>query len=215
MRQFITWQFWLSLAVLAALVGGLVLITGGGGADSAAGGPSAGAGSGETVATIVAAAGEGEAVHRVDLIALVFAAQADPGFQIVDGRTTASMQIRIDGTRAMKIVAGTAGENRCDALTEIGKCAVAAELLGESVQWFSILPIGARNTVALPAARSLQVGKRLLLANGWSVVHADSVKRDCATDSSSLTDFIRQFGDRAGATFSLDAQRVTAVTCEL
>lgn len=207
MRQFITWQFWLSLAVLAALVGGLLLVTG----HSA--GSSAGSASIDGAAVTLPESANADALVQIDLIGLVFAAQADQAFQVVNGKAIAKAQIRIDGTRAMTIMPGTPGENRCAELDALAKCAVAAHLLGDAVLWFSFLPLGDRNTVTLPAIRTLLPGKRVVLANGWSVNRGDVIKRVCATETSSLSDFIRRFGDTASSTFSLDAQQITTVAC--
>ncbi len=205
MRQFITWQFWAAIVALLVMTGGLWLVFRDDGAAAE-----------QTAAPGSAADSEypvPETGRQIDLIALVYAAQADPGFQIVGGRTTATMVINIDGVRTMTIVAGTPGENRCAALDRLASCAVAADLLGESVLWFSIIPMGPRNTVELPAVRDFQDGQRLRLANDWSVKRADRVKRICDTDTGSLTEFIATFGDAASSTFDLDDQRITAVTC--
>lgn len=205
MRQFITWQFWASIAALLVLTGGLWLVFRDDGAAADQPVISAPVDDGGYP---VPATG-----RRIDLVALVYAAQADPGFQIVGGRTTATMKINVDGLRIITIVAGTPGENRCAELDRLASCAIAADLLGESVLWFSIIPLGPRNTVELPAVREFQDGQRLLLANGWSVKRADRVKRECDTDTGSLTEFIATFGDAASSTFDLDDQRITTVTC--
>jgi hypothetical protein len=67
--------------------------------------------------------------------------------------------------------------------------------------------------VELPAVREFQDGQRLRLANDWSVKRADRVKRECDTDTGSLTEFIATFGDAASSTFDIDEQRITTVTC--
>jgi hypothetical protein len=199
MRQFFTWGFWLSLVALAGITFGLMAFTDALDSDD-----------GDAVGPAEVAP---DAERNIDLIAMVFAAQADPGFDIVDGRTTADMQIRIDGFRFMNIKAGTPGENRCATLDQLATCTVAADLLGESVLWFSIVPLGPRNTVVLPAVSELLEGSRLRLANGWVVQRADVVKRVCDEDTASLTDFIRRFGDDATSTFSLDEQQLVSVSC--
>src|SRR5690606_10176464 len=114
--------------------------------------------------------------RTIDLIALVYLAQADDDFAIVDGVTTGTMQIRIDGPRYMTIRPGTPGENRCAELDELARCAVAADLLGEAVLWFSIVPVGPRFTVPLPPVVALREGQRVLLDNGWLVKRADTVE---------------------------------------
>lgn len=202
MRQFVTWQFWLTLAVLIALPIGLWVVV----RDEVAADPT-------TVAEVDAAALP-EGGRRIDVILPVFGAQADPGFAIVDGRTTASMVMGIDGFRTVKIAPGTPGENRCPDLDELVRCAVALDLLGDAVMWFSILPRGPRDTVELPAPREFQDGDRLLLANGWSVVHAQRVKRNCPDETSTLSEFMRTFGDAATSSYGFAAQSIVTVTCD-
>lgn len=196
MRQFFTVGFWMALLALAGLTLGLVVLT----RDDDP----------ETEAIVPTAPRERE----IDLIAMVFAAQADPGFTIADGRTVGELQVRVDGFRFMNVRAGTPGENRCGALDELARCAIAVDLLGEAVLWFSIVPLSPRNLVDLPAPVAFRDGGRLQLANDWLVAHADRVVRDCDQDTTSLGDLIEQFGDRATSVFSLDEQQVVRVVCD-
>ncbi|MFN8024218.1 MAG: hypothetical protein U0Q03_21995 [Acidimicrobiales bacterium] len=196
MRQFFTLGFWLSLLALAGLTFGLLAIV----RDD------------DPVDEVVAVTSPTE--REIDLIAMVFAAQADDDFAIVDGRATKNMQIRVDGFRWIDIMGGTPGENRCAELAELARCAVAVDLLGEAVLWFSIIPLSPRNLVDLPAPVAFREGGKLQLANDWIVPHADIVRRDCEEDTSSLTDFMDQFGERATSVFSLDEQQVVRVVCD-
>lgn len=209
MRQFVTWGFWLSLLALCALVLGVLRLTGGVGGDDTGDAavlrPVSGTGA-------VAADGTPQE-RRIDLVALVYEAQADPGFDIVDGVANATMQIRIDGLRSMDILPGTPGENRCGALGQLAACAVAADLLGDAVLWFSILPLEQRNTVLLPEVSDLLDGGTALLANGWIVDHAPALTRVCDEDTSSFSDFQRRFREGSITTYSIDEQRLVAVTC--
>lgn len=195
MRQFFTWGFWLTLLSLAGITLGLVVLTR----------------NDDPVDQVVAQAALPE--RQIDLIGMVFMGQADPGFDIVGGLTTATMQIRIDGYRFMNIPPGTPGENRCPALAGLARCAVVADLLGESVLWFSIVPLGARNLVPLPPVVSMRDGAKLELENGWVVSRADVVKRDCDDDTSSLSDFIERKGAGSTTLFSIDMQEVITVSC--
>ncbi len=195
MRQFFTWGFWLSLLSLAGLTVLLLAV----------------AREDPTIERVVDQATPPE--RDIDLIGMVFLAQADPGFAIVDGVTSANLQIRVDGYRYMNIAPGTPGENRCAALAELATCAVAADLLGESVLWFSIVPLLPRNVVALPPIAELRDGSKVALTNGWIVPHANSVERVCDDDTTSLTDFIRRHGAGSTTQFSLDDQQVVSVTC--
>lgn len=196
MRQFVTVGFWASLLALAVLSWGLVAFARD---DEPTQAPEAAPATPED--------------REIDLIAMVFAAQADPGFDIVDGRAVGDLQIRVDGFRYMNIRTGTAGENRCAALAELATCAIAVDLLGEAVLWFSIVPLSPRNLVELPAPVGFRDGSKLQLANDWIVPHADVVRRDCEEDTTSLTDFMDQFGERATSVFSLDDQQVVRVVC--
>lgn len=195
MRQFFTWGFWLSLAALGVMTLGLYSITQG--SDDV-----------PEVFRDVAAPD-----REIDLVALVYLAEADPGFALVNGRSTAGMQIRIDGFRYMNIRADTPGENHCAGLTELAQCAVAADLLGESVLWFSIIPLGPRNTVVLPAVTEFRDDGTVRLDNGWIMPHAEVVKRLGCDDTTSLTDFITRYGEGSSTSFSLDEQKVISVTC--
>jgi hypothetical protein len=199
MRQFFTLGFWLSLLALAGLTFGLIAITRDDGTAA------------EPLPDVGLAVGPEE--REIDLIGMVFLAQADGGFDIVDGRTTGNLQIRVDGFRYMNVMAGTPGENRCAELGELARCAIAADLLGEAVLWFSIVPLSPRNLVELPGPTGLREGNRLQLANGWIVDRAEIVDRDCEEDTSGLTDLIDRFGADATTVYSLDEQRVVRVTC--
>lgn len=194
MRQFFTWGFWLSVVSLLGLTFAVWSFT-------------------KSDTTVIQAIQPLVVEREIDMIELVYVAEADPGFAIVDGRTTANLQIRIDGFRYMNIRPDTPGENRCGLLAELARCAVAADLLGDAVLWFSILPLEPRNVVNLPAATDVREGQRLRLDNGWLVRREETVKRVCADDTTSLTDFIRSHGEDSVTTFSLDTQSITTVTC--
>ncbi len=208
MRTFVSWRFWLTLAALAGLTFGLLQLTKD---EEAAAVPGDGV---ATATTPPDAVDPGPPVREIDLIAPVFLVQADPGAQLVDGVTTAAIQVRVDGFRYMEIVAGTPGENRCADLDELASCVVAADLLGEAVLWFSFLPAGPRNTAVLPPIVELLEGAQARLANGWIVHRADEVDRDCDDDTTSLSDFVRRFGPGSVTTYGIDAQAVVAVVCE-
>ena len=198
MRQFFTVGFWLSLLALVGLTAGLIAVT----RDD---------GEADLLPDVGIPALPEE--REIDLIGMVFLAQADSGFAIVDGRTTGNLQIRIDGFRYMNVMAGTPGENRCAELSELARCAVAADLLGEAVLWFSIVPLSPRNLVELPGPSGLREGNRLQLTNGWIVDRAEIVERDCEEDTSGLSDLIDRFGADATTVFSLDEQQVVRVSC--
>ena len=195
MRQFITWRFWLTLLALAGITGALIMFT----RDDSS-----------PVALPLESA---PAEHEIDLVGLVFLAQADPGFALIDGRTTERLLIRIDGFRYVDIVRGTPGENRCAELDEVARCVIVADLLGNSVLWFSLVPSEPRNVITMPAISELREGSRAALVNGWIVRRAETIRRVCDTDTNNLADFLDRFGASSTSTFSIDDQRLTAVTC--
>jgi hypothetical protein len=196
-RQFFTLRFWLTLLAL----GGLAL------------GVAAFARSRDSKADSSGDAGAASPDRTIDLISWVYAVQPPPGFEIVDGRTTTDLALILDGTRTMIVKAGTPGEVHCPRLTELAQCTVAADLLGDGVLWFSIVPGLPGATVQLPAVTQLLDGGWVRLANGWVVRHAAKVERSCAEASSSLNDFISTYGPDATSTFSFDQQELIKVTC--
>lgn len=197
MRQFISLRFWLSLAALAGLFLVLLLVF-----------------NRTTPPTGVQASSDDEPVtHEIDLISWVFGITPETGFAFDDGRTTADMALQLDGTRTMVIKAGTPGEIDCPDLTAIATCTVAADLLGDAVLWFSIIEGPPGQTVQLPAVREMLDGPFVLLENDWVVRRAGKVDRSCPEDTSSLSDFIATYGDRATSTFNFESQMITKVTC--
>lgn len=151
--------------------------------------------------------------HRVDLVVPVAEAVPATGFTIdADGRTTADLALVIDAQRTMYIAAGTPGEVSCPAVPTTG-CAVAVDLLGDAVLWFSLVEGEAGKDLVLPATVELLEDGHVVLANGWEVPHAYKVERRCTEETTSLTAFIERFGDTATTTFDLDAQEVVRVTC--
>lgn len=198
MRQFLTPRFWLTLLALGGLV--LAVTTFARSRDSKAD-------------TGGSDPGKASAERSIDLISWVYAVQPPPDFDIVDGRTTTDLALILDGTRTMIVKAGTAGEVHCPRLTELAQCTVAADLLGDGVLWFSIVPGFPGAAVQLPAVTKLMDGGWVRLANGWVVRHASKVERSCPESSASLKDFIDTHGTEATSTFSFDRQALVKVTC--
>lgn len=197
MRQFFTLRFWLTLAALFGLAVGVAAF----------------ASTRESDAEPAVEPGAASSERTIDLVAWVYAIQPPPGFEIVNGRTTTDLALVIDGTRTMIVKAGTQGEVSCERLTELAQCTVAADLLGDGVIWFSIVPGEPGPTIELPAVTELVDGGWVRLANGWVVQHAPAVDRSCPDDTASLTDFIEQFGATARATWNFEQQQIVKVTC--
>lgn len=196
MRQFFTWRFWLTLLALAGLGAGLVVLFGDD--DESVD---------DTVAPTEAT------THRLDLVQWVFSAVPGDGFAIVDGRTTADLALVLDGTRTMRIEAGTPGVLDCPGFTATARCTVAADLLGDAVLWFAIIPGAPGATLQMPAVTAILDDGWVRLDNGWIVRHAEKVDRRCDEETSSLTNFIETYGDAASSTFNFETQQIVRVTC--
>lgn len=193
MRQFFTVRFWLALGALLGAAALAMVV--------------------RSLEPSEASSSSQATGRRIDLVQWIFQATAADGFEVKDGVTTADLSLQLDGARTMVVKAGTPGEVKCDDLLLPGRCTVAADLLGDAVLWFSIVPGSPDATIELPAVVELVSGGWVRLSNDWVLRHAPRVERSCSADTSSLTDFITTFGDRARSTFDFETQRIEKVTC--
>jgi hypothetical protein len=197
MRQFVSFRFWLTVAALIGLTFGLwyLLVR-----------------KDESVAVIGQPAHAATTEHRVNLLQPVYSIQAEPGFALVDGVASGDMQLALDATRTMVVKAGTPGQITCARLAEINQCVVAADLLGDAVVWFSLIPNPQRANLVLPGVTEVRKDNWVLLSNGWEVARNEVVERNC--DAAGLDDFVDQFGgDLSTSTFSFEQQEIVKVTC--
>jgi hypothetical protein len=142
----------------------------------------------------------------------VYNIEADPGFAISDGVATGDMHLVLDANRTMVVKAGTPGEITCSKLAEINQCVVAADLLGDAVVWFSLIPNPQKANLVLPGATEVREDNWLLLSNGWEVARTEVVERNC--DTAGLNDFVDHFGGSLStSTFSFEQQKIFKVTC--
>ena len=150
--------------------------------------------------------------RRIDLVALVFSTTS-VNFAIgEDGFTTGSIDLVLDQERTMRILPGTAGEVNSAALDEVAKSAVIADLLGDGVVWFAIVPLATSQTVALPAIVSLEDGFATL-TNGWQLPYAPILERRCSRDFESFTAFQEELGDAFTSIYRLTDGEITDVVC--
>jgi hypothetical protein len=154
-----------------------------------------------------------EEVHKIDLVEQVFSS-SNASFRIgFDGLTTSDTNLIIDGFRSLRVVSGTPGEMLCPDLGQIGGCAVVADLLGEAVVWFALVPMGPNKTVRMPAIDTLD-NDLATLVNGWQVVYAPVLDRRCPNEEfESYREFRELMGDDFTAIFDLVQRRLTAVEC--
>lgn len=155
-------------------------------------------------------------VRRVDLIEPVARVERSPDFGIGDdGLTVGLLDAVIDENRVARIVPGTPGEVTCGNLAAPDRCVILADVLGDAVVWFALLPQGPRDTVELPPIVDLQDGYAQFV-NGWEVLYAPVIERDadsCGDDVVSFSDFLRRFGPGSTSIVDLETRQVTAVTC--
>ncbi len=117
-----------------------------------------------------------------------------------------------DASRSLRVVAGTPGVNHCPRFPLPSSCAVLADLLGEAVVWFALVPSGPNRTVDLPAIDTLADGLATLV-NGWQVRFAPVLDRRCRDDFTSYREFRELLGDDFTAVFDIDQRRLVAVEC--
>jgi hypothetical protein len=158
---------------------------------------------------------EPETIERqIDLIApVVTATLADGATVLPTGVTSGAIDLVLDSERVLSIAPGTFGEISCDELDTANRCAVFADMLGNAVVWFAILPQAARSTVELPPILDLVDG-RAVFDNGWRVPYAPVIERDCGNeDIPSFSDFLRRFGPDSVTVVDLELRQVTTVRC--
>jgi hypothetical protein len=193
MRQFFSWRIWAAFAALIALAFALkTLLPTSGTSDAAVSGTSA---------------------RTIDFMAPVFQLLASTDFSVADGVVHGSADAVIDGNRTMHIVDGTLGSNSCTDITAVSACVVFADLLGEAVVWFALVPAEAGSKVTLPPVKSLLGNGLVQLSNGWIVRTATSVDYNCPQETGSLSEFVSKFGPKSTTTIDVAKQRVTAVQC--
>ncbi len=154
------------------------------------------------------------ALHKIDFVDRVFSV-SNARFSVGrDGLAANDTKLVIDGTRAVGVSAGTPGEILCPDLGQPGACAVVADLLGEAVVWFALVPMGSNNTVRLPAIDTLD-DETATLVNGWQVPFAPVLDRRCEDEFVSYRDFREAFGDNFTAIYDIEDRRLSAVECQV
>ena len=158
---------------------------------------------------------EPEVIERkIDLIEPIQSATESATFAIApSGVTTGFLDLAVDADRVVRIVPGTLGEIDCDGLAETNQCAIFADMLGDAVVWFAILPQAPRATVELPPIIDLDDG-RAVFESGWLIPYAPVIERDCeGEDIPTFSDFLRRFGPDSVTIVDLETRQVTAVRC--
>jgi hypothetical protein len=158
---------------------------------------------------------EPETIERhIDLIEPIQSATETGTFAVLPtGATTGFLDLALDAQRVVRIVPGTLGEVTCDELDQRNRCAILADMLGDAVVWFAILPQAPRATVELPPIVDLDEGDAVF-ENGWRIPYAPVIERECeGEDIPTFSDFLRRFGPESTTILDLETREVVAVRC--
>lgn len=151
--------------------------------------------------------------RRIDLIAPVFATTSSDNFRVkANGETAGFLDLILTGDRVMRIPPGTPGEITCEELDRLNNCAVLADLLGDAVVWFAVLPQAPRATLELPPIIDLEDGYAIF-ENGWEIVYPPVIPRECDEDIPTFSDFLRRFGPNSTTIVDIELQQIDSVIC--
>ncbi len=152
-------------------------------------------------------------IHTIDFVDQIFSSRNETFGFTADGLAADDTELIIDESRSLNIVADTPGNMLCPQFPQVGACAVVADLLGEAVVWFALVPSGNARTVDLPAIDTLDDGLATLV-NGWQVPFAPVLDRRCQDEFSSYREFREVLGDDFTSVFSIDDRELIAVECD-
>lgn len=166
-----------------------------------------------------------DVLHRIDLTASVVSVNTDSGWSQDDGITrSGALRLSLDDLRVLTIPEGTMVDDydavpACTDFVTPNACVLLADMLGEAVVWFALVPADKADGLqylTLPGLIDMQAnGDEGILRNGWVVKLATPVARQCGdTDTSSLRDFITRFPDTASTSLvNLTTDTVVSVSC--
>lgn len=163
--------------------------------------------------------------HKVDLVASVNAVSADPTWKQDGVTSNGSLRLSLDDLRVLTVPEGTLVDDydalpQCTDFTTPNVCVLLADMLGDAVVWFALVPadkVSGMQSLTLPGLVDMQAnGNEGILRNGWVVKLATPVKRNCEnTDTTSLRDFITRFpNDASTSTMNLTTDNIVSVTCQ-
>ncbi len=160
--------------------------------------------------------------RRIDVISSVERMERSEDFEVgADGRTVGVLDavLDADGQRVMRIAPGTPGEISCETLSLPNRCVVLADVLGDAVVWFALLPKAPSETVELPPIVDLQQGYAVI-ENGWEIPYPPVIDRDDETDGTcegedipGFSDFLRRFGPNSTTIVDVETEQVIQVQC--
>lgn len=152
-------------------------------------------------------------IHTIDFVDQVFSSRNEQFALTIDDVAANDTDLILDESRSLRIVADTPGVDHCPRFPAIGACAVVADLLGEGVVWFALVPSGSNRTVDLPAIDTLDDGQATLV-NGWRLPFAPVLDRRCPDEEfTSYREFRDALGDDFTSVYDIDERRLVAVEC--
>lgn len=167
-----------------------------------------------------------QTLRKIDLVASVDSINVDSTWSQESGITRGgAMRLSLDDLRVLTIQDGTLTANygSTSACTDFAKpnaCVLLADMLGDAVVWFALVPsdaLSGREFLTLPGLVDMQAnGDEGILRNGWIVKLATPVKRECGEiTTSSLRDFITRFPDQLSKSIvNLTTDNVVSVKCK-
>lgn len=162
--------------------------------------------------------------RRVNLFAVVESLTADLGWEVQSGKTTATMRLTLDDGRTLTVPDGTLVDDGsmlpfCTDYVTPKACVLMADMLGQSVVWFTLVPADSQDgdsVLTLPGLVDMQEnGDEGVFRNGLVIRLATPVTRECSTMSTtSLRDFINRFPDSASNSYvNLLSDQIDKVVC--
>ena len=167
-----------------------------------------------------------QTLHKIDLVAGVNSINVDSAWSQEGNFTTGgAMRVSLDDLRTVTVLSGTMTDDyssfpACTDFVTPNACVLLADMLGDAVIWFALVPsdeIAGRELLTLPGLVDMQAnGGEGILRSGWVVKLATPVKRECGdTATSSLRDFITRFPDQLSKTIvNLTTDNVVSVKCK-
>ena len=167
-----------------------------------------------------------QTLRKIDLVASVNSINVDSGWSEENGVTRGgAMRLSLDDLRVLTVQEGTltaeyGSTSACTDFIKPNACVLLADMLGDAVVWFALVPadaIAGREFLTLPGLVDMQAnGDEGILRNGWVVKLATPVKRECGdVVTSSLRDFITRFPDQLSKTIvNLTTDNVVSVRCK-
>jgi len=167
-----------------------------------------------------------QTLRKIDLVASVNSINVDSAWSQDGGVTRGgAMRLSLDDLRVLTVQDGTLSAeygsmSACTDFVKPNACVLLADMLGDAVVWFALVPsdaLAGREFLTMPGLVDMQAnGAEGILRNGWVINLATPVKRECGdTSTSSLRDFITRFPDQLSKTIvNLTTDNVVSVKCK-